>query len=397
MSLHVNCDSDAGQYRCTLPRMAQDDQRATAQAGWAAWQRGDVATARALFEDIAAAGVATPALWLLLAQARIATGAEDLVDQALDHVLAMEPRNVAALILKGDRAADDRAATSYYQLAVSQGQGAQAADPATKALISQAQAKLARMAERFATHLRATMAAHPAGARFDEAVALVLGEKQLYFQSPTSFFFPGLPHRQFFPPTEFAWAADVMAATDDIEAELRAVLKEGSGLSPYVRADPTRANRGHALLDDPRWSAFHLIENGEPVPNATERFPRTLEVLAKVPMPVIAARSPMALFSVLQSDTHIPPHTGMLNTRLICHLPLIVPSNCTLRVGNQIEPVERGKLMIFDDSIEHEAWNRSDTTRVVLLFEVWRPELSADERAALTALFESVGLYAGGQ
>ena len=58
--------------------MAQDDQRATAQAGWAAWQRGDVSTARALFEDVAAAGVATPALWLLLAQARIATGAEDL-------------------------------------------------------------------------------------------------------------------------------------------------------------------------------------------------------------------------------------------------------------------------------------------------------------------------------
>jgi aspartyl/asparaginyl beta-hydroxylase (cupin superfamily) len=122
-----------------------------------------------------------------------------------------------------------------------------------------------------------------------------------------------------------------------------------------------------------------------------------MAALAKVPMPVIAARSPMALFSVLQPGTHIPPHTGMLNTRLICHLPLIVPPDCTLRVGNQVEPVERGKLMIFDDSIEHEAWNRSDATRVVLLFEVWRPELSADERAALTILFESVGLYAGGQ
>lgn len=377
--------------------MARDDQRATAQAGWAAWQRGDVVTARALFEDVAAAGVATPALWLLLAQARIATGAEDLVDQALDHVLAMEPRNVAALILKGDRAADDRAATSYYQLAVSQGQGAQVADPATKALISQAQAKLARMAERFATHLRATMAAHPASARFEEAVALLLGEKQLYFQSPTNFFFPGLPHRQFFPPVEFDWAAGLMAETDEIEAELRAFLEEGAGLSPYVRAEPTRASRGHALLDDPRWSAFHLFENGHPVPRAEERFPRTMAALARVPMPVIAARSPMALFSVLQPDTHIPPHTGMLNTRLICHLPLIVPAGCTLRVGNDVRPVERGKLMIFDDSIEHEAWNRADTTRVVLLFEVWRPELSADERAALTVLFESVGLYAGGQ
>jgi len=377
--------------------MAQDDHRAAAQAGWAAWQRGDVATARALFEQVAAAGMANSALWLLLAQARIATGAEDLVDQALDRVLAMEPRNLGALILKGDRAADDRAATSFYQLVVAQAQRSQSTDPASAALIREAQAKLARISERFAAHLRATLAAHPAGTRFDEALALMLGEKQIYFQSPTSFFFPGLPHRQFFPPAEFAWAADLMAATDAIAAELRALLDEGSGLSPYVRADPTRANRGHALLEDPRWSAFHLIEHGDPVPDALARFPRTLEALARVPMPVIAGRSPMALFSVLRPGTHIPPHSGMLNTRLICHLPLIVPADCSLRVGNDVRPVERGKLMIFDDSIEHEAWNRSDATRVVLLFEVWRPELSADERAALTTLFESVGLYGGGQ
>ena len=377
--------------------MEQVDQRAVAQAGWVAWQRGDVATARALFEDVAAAGVPNPDLWLLLAQARIATGAEDLVDQALDRVLALDPRNIGALILKGDRAPDDRAATSYYQLAVAQAQRTPAKDPASAALIRQAQDKLARISERFAAHLRATLAAHPAGARFDEALALVLGEKQIYFQSPTSFFFPGLPHRQFFEAGEFAWAADLMAATDSITAELRALLDAGSGLAPYVRADPTRANRGHALLDDPRWSAFHLIENGAPVPHAETRFPHTMDALARVPMPVIAARSPMALFSVLQPDTHIPPHSGMLNTRLICHLPLIVPPDCSLRVGNDIRPVERGKLMIFDDSIEHEAWNRSDATRVVLLFEIWRPELSADERAALTTLFEAVGLYAGGQ
>jgi len=392
-----NRDRDVGEYCCTLRRMAQDDQRATAQAGWAAWQQGDVATARALFETVAAAGVATPALWLLLARARLATGAEELADQALDHVLSVEPRNVAALILKGDRAADDRAATSYYQLAVAQAQGAQGRDPATAALINQAKAKLAQISERFAEHLRAAVAAHPAGARLDEAVALLLGEKEVYLQSPTTFFFPGLPHRQFFPLAEFDWAADLMAATDAIEAELRALLAEGAGLAPYVRADPSRANRGHALLDDPRWSAFHLIDNGVPVAGAEERFPRTMKALARVPMPAIAARSPMALFSVLEPDTHIPPHSGMLNTRLICHLPLIVPAGCSLRVGNDVRPVERGKLMIFDDSIEHEAWNRSDATRVVLLFEIWRPELSAAERTALTRLFEAVGLYGGGQ
>ena len=81
----------------------------------------------------------------------------------------------------------------------------------------------------------------------------------------------------------------------------------------------------------------------------------------------------MALFSVLEPGTHIPPHNGMLNTRLICHLPLIVPPGCRLRVGSETRTVEAGKTMIFDDSMEHEAWNDSGETRVVLLFEIWRP------------------------
>ena len=101
----------------------------------------------------------------------------------------------------------------------------------------------------------------------------------------------------------------------------------------------------------------------------------------------------MALYSILEPHTHIPPHNGMLNTRLICHLPLIVPDNCRLRVGNHTRAVEEGKVLIFDDSIEHEAWNDSDEVRVILLFEIWRPELSADEVKALTALYDAVNLY----
>ncbi len=101
----------------------------------------------------------------------------------------------------------------------------------------------------------------------------------------------------------------------------------------------------------------------------------------------------MALLSVLRPGTHIPPHNGMLNTRLICHLPLVVPAGCRLRVGNETRPVEQDRLMIFDDSIEHEAWNDGDATRIVLLFEIWRPELSFAERTALTTLFEAIEAY----
>lgn len=126
------------------------------------------------------------------------------------------------------------------------------------------------------------------------------------------------------------------------------------------------------------------------------RCPVTMAVLESLPLPRIAGRGPMALFSLLAPHTHIPPHWGMLNTRLIVHLPLIVPDHCRLRVGNHVQAVEAGKAMIFDDSIQHEAWNDSDAVRVVLLFEIWRPELDESERAALTAMFEAIRSYGAG-
>ncbi|PZQ62915.1 MAG: hydroxylase [Sphingomonas taxi] len=369
-------------------------QAARAQAGWAAWQRGDAAAARDAFEAVAQAGVATPQLWLLLAQARAATGADPAaIAAALDRVLAAEPRNRQALVLRGDHAEDDRAACSFYALALAGATDADRRQP----LLAGAQAKLDAAAARFAGHLRACVAEAAAGARFEEAVALVTGEKQLFLQQPTSFFFPGLPHRQFFDPAEFGWAGALAAAAPAIRAELDALIASGAGSAPYVQADASRASRGHALLNDARWSAFHLIENGTPHGLNAPRCPRTLAALAGAPMPQIPGRSPMALFSMLRPRTHIPPHHGMLNTRLIVHLPLIVPGRCRLRVGNESRDVRAGELMIFDDSIEHEAWNDSDEERVVLLFEVWRPELTAAERAGLVTLFGSIGIYQGGQ
>jgi aspartyl/asparaginyl beta-hydroxylase (cupin superfamily) len=179
-----------------------------------------------------------------------------------------------------------------------------------------------------------------------------------------------------------------------MRGEVERLLAEGgSDFHPYVEGDPDRPNRGHALLGDERWSAFDLWRGGVEVAQNAVRCPVTMDALRSAPLPFIAGRSPMALFSQLQPHTHIPPHWGMLNTRLICHLPLIVPPDCRLRVGNEVRKDEAGKAMIFDDSIEHEAWNDSDETRVVLLFEIWRPELDAAERAALTAMFEAIAAY----
>jgi aspartyl/asparaginyl beta-hydroxylase (cupin superfamily) len=122
-----------------------------------------------------------------------------------------------------------------------------------------------------------------------------------------------------------------------------------------------------------------------------------MAALALAPIPVIAGRSPMALWSLLKPGTHIQPHHGLLNTRLICHLPILTPDNCALRVGAETRPWRKGEMLLFDDSIEHEAWNRSSETRVVLLFEVCRPEIAPDERDALTRLFEAIDLFGPAQ
>jgi aspartyl/asparaginyl beta-hydroxylase (cupin superfamily) len=374
------------------------DSDTLARQGMDALRRGDAAGARAAFEQITNAGNAPPQAWVLLAQSCAMQGDTAESDSALDAALRLEPRNLYALLMKGDafiRAGDDRAAVSWYTMAVNSAAG-QNLPPDLIARLNAAQDVLLRARGSFRDHLDTALAERGvanAGDRFDEALAILSGEKQVFFQSPTSFFYPGLPHIQFFDTTDFDWVAALEAAAPAICAELDAILASDTGHKPYVEADPTRPNKGHKLLGDPNWSAFHLIENGAPVAGNADRCPVALAALTDLPIPKIAGRSPMALFSVLKPHTHIPPHSGMLNTRLIVHLPLIVPEKCRLRVGNDTRKVDAGKVMIFDDSIEHEAWNDSDETRVILLFEIWRPELSAAERHALTAMFEAIGTY----
>jgi len=122
-----------------------------------------------------------------------------------------------------------------------------------------------------------------------------------------------------------------------------------------------------------------------------------MAALQALPLPRIPGRSPNILFSQLRPGAHIPPHHGFVNTRLIVHLPLVAPPGCVFRVGNETRTWAYGKAWAFDDTIEHEAWNTSDQTRVVLLFEVWRPELTAQERALVGSLFEAIGRHQGGQ
>jgi hypothetical protein len=366
----------------------------------AALRRGDLAAVSASLEPLLV-GDCPPPAWLLLAEARRGRGDEAGEEQALDKALALDGRYLPALLAKGDlmlRRNDDRGAVSFLNLALSC--APPNPPPALSERLAQASAKVAAAQQRFADHLEQQLRFAGLGAkrpeRFTEALGILTGARSIQIQQPTSFFYPGLPQTAFYDPADFPWSEAFVAEAPAIRAELLALLEEGSGFAPYVEGDSTRANRGHALLGDPRWSALYLWKNGAPVEEQAARCPAAMRALEQLPLPRIPGRAPNVLFSLLRPKTHIPPHWGMLNTRLICHLPLIVPDGCRLRVGNHERPCERDKLMIFDDSIEHEAWNDSDEVRVVLLLEIWNPALSAAEREALTAMFGCIGSYGEG-
>ncbi len=386
---------------------------ALAHQGVAALRSGNAAAARTAFAAITASGRATPQIWLFLAQACDMADDRAAARAALAEVLRADPGNPYALVMHGElftRDGDDRAAVNWYDQALSTTAGVQGLPADLVERLARADAARRRAVTGFRQTLDASLTAAgiapgAAGPRFAESLAILSGQTRPYLQEPTSFYFPGLPQQAFYDPADFAWVPALQAAAPAITAEVSAVLAERAGLAPYVEAPKDRPAKPHSLLDDPRWSAFHLWQGGQPVAANAARCPATMAALRGVmglaagaagPIPAIAGRSPMVLFSVLAPGTHIQPHNGMLNTRLICHLPLIVPANCRLRVGNDTRHVRAGEMLIFDDSIEHEAWNDSAEIRAILLFEIWRPELTPAEIRALTVMFESVTGYGEG-
>lgn len=375
-----------------------------ARAGLDALSRGEAAEARDLLLRALEGGQSDAALLFGIAQACRQLADSRGAAAALDRLLRAEPRNLSALIQRADLyadAGDSRAAVSFYQTAL------RLAPPANQlagAMLKEIE-RIRTTCERYAREFSNAVSSHlvrkgfdPARSsrRFAESVDIVLGRRQIYLQQPKYYYFPGLPQIQFYDRRHFPWFSQLEAATDVIRDELLAVMQDPSAFKPYVEGHPDRPRKDEAgMMDNPNWSAFYLWKNGEPVPANAARCPKTLEALREAPLALTPNRSPSILFSLLRPGTRIPPHNGLVNTRLICHLPLIVPGRCGFRVGNEIRGWKVGEAWAFDDTIEHEAVNDSTETRVILLFDIWRPELDEDERRLVNALFESIDLHSG--
>lgn len=217
----------------------------------------------------------------------------------------------------------------------------------------------------------------------------MLGRRAIYTNHCTGVHFPFLPADEFFDRALFPWFADLEKRAPAIRAEALALVEDGiPAIRPYVRQDPgTPANKWSALDNNVDWSACFLWEYGERNDAVCARCPETAAALAAVPQTDIPGKAPTAFFSILRPQAHIPAHTGVTNTRAIIHLPLVVPDRCHFRVGGETRTWREGEAFGFDDTIEHEAWNQSDMPRIVLIFDVWNPHLTANEQAMLKDVF----------
>jgi hypothetical protein len=346
--------------------------------------------------DSAPAPLSRQGEWLR-AQACRATGDLEGERAALNRVLMVAPRDLGALLAMANlsgREGDRRAQLSFLRSALAQ---AKTTPPpaSARALLEQAAATAQQLQAELAAHLEATITtlgldSPECGPNLRHAIALLRGETELYLQQPSMFYYPGLPQRPWYERDAFDWVPAFEAEADGMLDELQAALADRARFTPYVERSANRPPPANHLLEDPSWGAAYLWKAGQLTEGISAIAPRTLAALATTPQPVVHNRSPMALWSRLTPGTHIKPHYGLLNTRLICHLPLIAPDGCAMRVGHETRAWHFGEMRIFDDSFEHEAWNRGDSDRIVLLFEIWRPEIAEEERAQLAMLFGAI-------
>jgi hypothetical protein len=378
------------------------------QAAMQALGAGDFATAQALLQRLVTADPTSIPGWLNLAAVRRRLNDANGAFEALREVLRRDARNFPALLMSAtllERQGDMKAAAAAYGAALANAPPDHYLDKPTLQAVAHGREVHGRHTRELQEFIRArvgdtqSQCAPVVQRRLDSFVDMTLRVRKRYQQEPSDYFYPGLPAIEFYEREEFPWLADLEAATVPMQQELATILREDqAGFAPYIHYDDHMPlDQWRELNHSPRWSAFHFYEKGEQVAERCQRAPATMAVLSRLPQARVPLRSPAALFSVLQPKTRIPPHTGVANFRLVVHLPLIVPPGCGFRVGGETRQWRIGEAWVFDDTIEHEAWNDSDQTRIIFICDVWNPRLSPDERAVIGEIIAATDAFNGTQ
>lgn len=369
-----------------------------------AHQRGDAQSALQLLESARQAAPTDPMLPLTIGSVFRALGDGERERAAITASLVIDPYFLPALLGKAEyleRNGKSRAAAAVYADALRVAPDETAWPAPLRRRLSYARtvvrgdtdALFEFLRHRVVEPLEQTPA--PQRPRWEEAISIMAGRTRPFHSQCNRLHVPRLPAITFHDPAQFPWVDRLQRRTPEIRAELEQLVAERfDAFSPYVAYKPgDPVNQWKELNHSRAWSSFHLWSLGKPVEENLRMCPVTAEALADVDSVRIAEACPNAMFSALAPHTRIPPHSGETNARLVAHLPLIVPGNCAFRVGFDWREWEEGKVMVFDDSIEHEARNDSDALRVVLIFDVWNPLLAPEERAMVSRLSEALRDY----
>jgi aspartyl/asparaginyl beta-hydroxylase (cupin superfamily) len=371
--------------------------RQSVAAALATLQRGDARGALAMLLEAEKSEPTDLHVKLHLALAQRALGDFPAALRALDSALAIDPYFFLALLSKGvvlERMGLTKFAAQVYRNALRIAPRPENTAASLEVPIRRAREVVAAEAEALAVYLReqvGELRARHAGeplARFDECLEVCAGTRRVFNAEPVQMHVPRLPAIPFFDRDLFPWLPRLEAATEAIRAELVALLEAGMpGFAPYIAYAPgTPVNQWSELNHSRLWSSLWLWRDGERQVEAMDHCPRTTELLAGLPLADQPGFAPTALFSALAPRTRIPPHTGSTNARLVVHLPLVLPGPSRFRVGNDTRAWRMGEAWVFDDTIEHEAWNDADETRVILIFDIWNPLLSQAERELISAM-----------
>jgi ornithine lipid ester-linked acyl 2-hydroxylase len=367
-------------------------------------QSGNAARARELLEQATQADPRNPSLWMNLATTLRALALRDAEEQALAQVLKLEPRHLIALLKKAELLellGKPKAAAKIYQNAL------QTLSPNTRLpnflreLVNRALEVVRSNDAAVEEHIeaRVTGVRHQFVAaeleRVDHGLAAFLGKRRIFHPQPTFLHVPKLPEYEFYNRADFPWLAEFEAASGEIRAEFERVMREDSaGIVPYIDyPEGLPLDQWAELNKSRRWSAFFLWRDGARVDAHADRCPRTAELLARAPTADVPGYAPTAFFSILDRKSHIPPHCGVTNSRLIVHLPLVVPAGCRFRVGSEMREWRERQAWVFDDTIEHEAWNDSDVPRALLIFDTWHPALTRGERELIRTAVPAIKDY----
>ncbi|WP_234036029.1 aspartyl/asparaginyl beta-hydroxylase domain-containing protein [Porphyrobacter sp. YT40] len=369
-----------------------------------ALSEGRLAEARGILEDAARHDPQTPAFWQRLATVRQMSGMAIKAIEAIDRALALAPLDFMNLLMRArmlDQAGHPEAGEAY---------GRALAQPRPDPLPPMLVQAIARAETCWAEHQqglerRLAQAVEASGAdltpaerrRIARLGTNITHRTRAYHSEATHFAYPGLREAEFHDPEGFPWLGELESLAPAIRAEMDAVANAPDAtLVPYVKYNDSEPLAQWRNLNHNRdWTAIHLIERGETVAANAAHCPETMGFLARMDQPHIAGCAANAMFSLLAPHTHIPPHVGVANFRLLCHLPLIVPDRCWFRVGAETRDFAEGQAWVFDDTIEHEAKNETDRLRVILIFDLWHPDLSPAERVAIQAAVSAAAFPVG--